>query len=258
MAEEIAKGARFEGKVLFVTGGGSGLGEATARRFAAEGAAIAVVDLDGPNAERVAAELPNAIALTVDVRDEEAVAAAIATAEERLGGIDVVFDNAGIDGLQQPVHETELSNWEAVRGVNGDGMFIVLKHGIDALLRRGGGSVVITSSASALRARPRISAYTFAKAGIVGLVRSAAVEYADRNIRVNAVAPSAIYTPLVERFIERSQDPTATRERMETQNPIQGTPTPADVAAAVAFLASEDAAWITGHTLPIDGGATIR
>jgi NAD(P)-dependent dehydrogenase (short-subunit alcohol dehydrogenase family) len=258
MAEEITRSARFSDKVLFVTGGGSGLGEATARRFASEGAAVAVLDLDAAGAERVAAELPKAIALSVDVRDEDAVAAAVATTEERLGGIDVVFDNAGIDGLQQPVDETELSNWEAVRGVNGDGMFIVLKHGIAALLRRGGGSVVITSSASALRARPKISAYTFAKAGIVGLVRSAAVEYADRDIRVNAVAPSAIYTPLVERFIERSADPAATRERMETQNPIQGTPSPADVAAAVAFLASEDAAWITGHTLPIDGGATIR
>jgi NAD(P)-dependent dehydrogenase (short-subunit alcohol dehydrogenase family) len=258
MAEEITASARFAGKVLFVTGGGSGLGEATARRFAAEGAAVAVLDLDQPNAERVAAELPKAIALSADVRDEAAVAAAVATTEAELGGIDVVFDNAGIDGLQQPAHETELSNWEAVRGVNGDGMFIVLKHGIDALLRRGEGSVVITSSASALRARPRISAYTFAKAGIVGLVRSTAVEYADRNIRINAVAPSAIYTPLVERFISRSADPTATRQRMETQNPIQGTPTPADVAAAVAFLSSSDAAWITGHTLPIDGGATIR
>src|SRR6202000_145334 len=137
MAEEITSSARFEGKVLFVTGGGSGLGEATARRFAAEGAAVAALDLDRANAERVAGELPSAIALSADVRDEDAVAAAVATAEEHRGGIDVVLANAGSGGLQQPIHETELANWEAVRGVNGDGMFIVLKHGIAALLRRG-------------------------------------------------------------------------------------------------------------------------
>ena len=249
---------RFDGKVVFITGGASGLGEATVRRFVDEGAKVVVADVDAVGAKRVADELQNCLALELDVRDEQAVEASFAEAETQFGGVDVVFDNAGIEGRQQMVHETAWDNWSAVRAVNGDGMFLVMKHGLAALLRRGGGSVTVTASAAGLAARPKLSAYTFAKAGIVGLVRSAAVEYGHLGIRVNAVAPTAILTPLLERFVEDSDDPAAVRAAITTKNVIPGAPQPSDVAAAVAFLSSDDAAWITGHTLPIDGGATIR
>ncbi|TDB95159.1 SDR family oxidoreductase, partial [Micromonospora fluostatini] len=137
-------------------------------------------------------------------------------------------------------------------------VFYVLKYGIEAMLRGGGGAIVNTSSTAGLTAQDNISPYTFTKAGVVGLTRSAAVEYAARNIRVNAVAPTVVMTPLVENFIQGAPDPAAMRERMESFNPKPGIPTPDDVAGVVLFLASDDAAWITGHTVPIDGGYVAR
>ncbi|MBO4208886.1 SDR family NAD(P)-dependent oxidoreductase [Micromonospora echinofusca] len=249
---------RFQDRVVFVTGGASGLGEAAARRFAGEGARVVVADIDADGARRVAASLPDARAVTMDTGDARAVEQGIADALMHYGRIDVIFNNAGIDGRQQPLHEMDLDNWERVRRVNGDGVFHVLKYGIEALLRNPGGSVVNTSSTTALAAQENISPYTFTKAGIVGLTRSAAIEYAARGVRVNAVAPTVVMTPLVEHFIESADDPAAMRQRMESFNPMPGMPTPDDVAGVVAFLASDDARWITGHTVPIDGGYVAR
>ena len=245
---------RFDGKVAFITGGGSGLGEAAALRLAQEGARVAVADIDEASAQRVAAGLPDATAVGVDVSDAPSVQRAVAATVERFGRLDVVFNNAGIPGSQQVLHEMDVANWERVRAVNGDGIFYVMKYAIEAMLRTGGGSIVNTSSTAGLTGQVNISPYTFAKAGIVGLTRSAAVEYAAQGIRVNAVAPTVVWTPLVENFANSAPDPAAMREAMQHYNPVPGMPTAADVAAAVAFLASDEARWITGHTLPIDGG----
>lgn len=249
---------RFEDKVAFVTGGASGLGAATAHRFADEGARVVVADINLVGAEKVAANLPEAIAVAVDTSDPEAVERAFAAAVEHFGRVDAIFNNAGIDGKQEPLHEMTVENWERVRSINGDGVFHVLKHGIAAMLKTGGGSVVNTSSTAGLAGQINISAYTFTKAGIIGLTRSAALEYADRNVRVNAVAPTVVWTPLVENFVRSAPDPAQMSAMLESYNPIPGMPTPADIAAAVAFLASDDARWITGHTLPIDGGYVAR
>jgi NAD(P)-dependent dehydrogenase (short-subunit alcohol dehydrogenase family) len=129
-----------------------------------------------------------------------------------------------------------------------------MKYTIEAMLRTGGGTIVNTSSTAGLTGQPNISQYTFAKAGIVGLTRAAAIEYAKQNIRVNAIAPTVVRTPLVENFANTAPDPEAMWETLLSYNPMPGMPTPADVAAAVAFLASDEARFITGHTLPIDGG----
>jgi NAD(P)-dependent dehydrogenase (short-subunit alcohol dehydrogenase family) len=248
------KAMRFEGKVVFITGGGSGLGEAGARRFDAEGASVAVADIDVAKAEIVAKELRAGLAIGVDVSDPVSVEQAVAATVEHFGRIDVVFNNAGITGEQKPLHELPVDDWDKVRHVNGDGIFYVMKYTIDAMLRTGGGVVVNTSSTAGLTGQNNISAYTFAKAGIVGLTRSAAIEYAARNVRINAVAPTAVRTPLVENFANSAPDPVAMWAALEAYNPMPGIPTPEDVAAAVAFLASDEARWITGHTLPIDGG----
>ena len=141
-----------------------------------------------------------------------------------------------------------------MRAVNGDGIFYVMKYTIEAMLRTGGGAIVNTSSTAGLAGQLNISPYTFAKAGIIGLTRSAAIEYAALNIRINAIAPTVVHTPLVENFAKTAPDPEAMWAAMQTFNPIPGMPVPADIAAVVAFLASDDAKWITGHTLPIDGG----
>jgi len=249
---------RFRDRVVLVTGGASGLGEATARRFAAEGGKLVIADINTEGAERVASSLPDALAVTMDTGDATSVERGIAEAVGRYGRLDVIFNNAGIDGQQQALHEMDLANWEKVRRINGDGVFYVLRYGIDAMLRSGGGAIVNTSSTAGLTAQDNISPYTFTKVGIVGLTRSAAVEYAARGVRVNAVAPTVVMTPLVEHFIANAPDPEQMRRQMESFNPKPGIPTADDVAGVVLFLASDDAAWVTGHTIPIDGGYVAR
>jgi NAD(P)-dependent dehydrogenase (short-subunit alcohol dehydrogenase family) len=166
----------------------------------------------------------------------------------------VIFNNAGIVGPQTPLHETTDEAWRQVMGVNADGAFHVLRRGLQAMLGGRGGAIVNTSSSTGLVGKPNMTPYSFSKAGLVGMTRAAAIEYADRGIRVNAIAPTAVMTALVAGHIARAPDPEAMRRLLETQTPIPGMPTPEDVAAVVAFLASDDARWITGHTLPIDGG----
>lgn len=249
---------RFAGKVAFVTGGASGLGEATARLFAEEGAKVVVADINETGARAVAESLPEALAIRVDTSDPVSVEQAIATAVERFGRIDVIFNNAGISGDQLPIHEMGVENWKRVRSINGDGVFYVLKYGIAAMLKTGGGAIVNTSSTNGLVGLPNIAPYTFTKWGVIGLTKSTAIEYAAQNIRVNAVAPTVVRTPLVEKFIQDAPDPAAMAKQMEHFNPMPGMPEPKDVAAAVAFLASDDARFITGHVIPIDGGYTAQ
>jgi NAD(P)-dependent dehydrogenase (short-subunit alcohol dehydrogenase family) len=245
---------RFQDKVAFVTGGASGLGAAGATRFAQEGAQVVIADIDQDGAHRLAGELPEAFPVTVDTADAASVQAAVRAAVDHYGRIDVVFNNAGIAGAQHPLHQLPVEDWQNVRRINGDGVFYVMKYCIAEMLKTGGGAIVNTSSTAGLTGQLHISAYTFAKAGIIGLTRSAAIEYAARNIRVNAIAPTVVWTPLVERFAQNAPDPAAMREAMENYNPTPGIPLPEDVAAVVAFLASDEARWITGHTVPIDGG----
>ena len=251
---QSAIGRRFEGKVAFVTGGASGLGRAAAERFALEGARVVVADIDRSGAEAVAATLPDALALGVDTADGAAVDRSFEVALDAYGQIDAIFNNAGIVGPQMPLHETTDEAWHQVMAVNAEGAFHVLRAGLRAMVAGRGGAIVNTSSSTGLAGKPNMTPYTFSKAGLVGLTRAAAIEYAAHGIRVNAVAPTAVMTDLVAAHIARAPDPDAMRRLLETQTPIPGMPTPEDVAAVVAFLASDDARWITGHTLPIDGG----
>lgn len=245
---------RFQDKVVFITGGASGLGEAAARRFGDEGAKVVIADINEDAAGKVAGDLADGFAVKVDTSDPASVEAGVAAAVAHYGRIDIVFNNAGITGAQHILHEMTVENWNRVRAVNGDGVFFVMKYTIAAMLETGGGVIVNTSSTAGLTAQLNISNYTFAKAGVIGLTRSAAIEYAKQNIRINAVAPTVVWTPLVENFANQAPDPAAMRELMSTFNPMPGIVQPEDVAAAVAFLASDDARFITGHTLPIDGG----
>jgi len=250
---------RFAGKTVFITGGGSGIGEAAARLFAEEGGNIVVVDINEPDAARVAEALPSAISIGLDVSIADAVAAAIDTTVDHFGQVDVIFNNAGIAGKFEPFHETSLDNWRRVTAVNGDGMFHVLRFGIASMLRTGGGAIVNTTSVAGLCASgPDLGPYIYSKTGVIGLTRAAASDYAGRNIRVNAVAPGQVLTPLIEGIIAAAPDPEAERRHRGNRHPMPGFITPADIAAAVAFLASDDARWITGTVLPVDGGYLAR
>lgn len=249
---------RFAGKVAYITGGASGLGAAAAKRLADEGAKIVVADVNEEGAKTLAASLPAAMALRVDTSDPTSVEASIAAAVERYGRIDLIFNNAGISGEQLRIHESSVENWQRVIRINGDGVFNVLKYGVAAMLKTGGGAVVNTSSTNGLIGIPNIPPYTFTKWGVVGITKSAAMEYAKDGIRVNAVAPTVVRTPLMEQFIRDAADPAEMAARMENFNPLPGMPVPEDVAAAVAFLLSDEARFITGHVIPIDGGYTAQ
>lgn len=245
---------RFEGSVAVVTGAGSGLGTAAAERLAAEGATVALLDRDLRAVAELADELPHATAHEVDVTDAAAVDAVIDTVAARHGRIDALVNNAGVVGPQVPVHETTDAIWSTVMRVNADGAFHVLRATLRAMVAGEGGAVVNMASSSGLSGKPNMAPYSFSKAGIVGLTRSAAIEYAARGVRVNAVAPTAVRTPLVEQHIQNAPDPSAMERLVTSQTPIPGLPTPADVAGVVAFLLSAEAAWITGLTVPVDGG----
>lgn len=249
---------RFKDRTVFITGAGAGIGEAAARRFADEGANVAIVDINADDASRVAGSLRSALPLAVDVANHADVEQAFLKTVDAFGSIDIVFNNAGIVGEQQPLHTYTLENWRRVNSVNGDGAFLVMRHGIEHMLKSGGGSIINMSSTAALTAQTDISGYTYSKSGLAGLTRSAAVEYAKDGIRVNAIAATAVLTPMVASFIESSDDPEAFRAERENWNPIPGWPMPEDIAGVVAFLASDDARWITGLTLPVDGGYIIR
>jgi len=249
---------RFDGKVAFITGGGSGIGEAAARRLARDGAKVAIADIDRARAEQVAVDLTDGLAVEVDTSDAASVQRSVTETVEHFGRLDLVFNNAGITGNQVLLHELDVKDWDRVRAVNGDGVFYVMKYTIEAMLGTGGGSIVNSSSTAGLTGQINLSSYTFAKAGIIGLTRSAAIEYAEQNIRVNAIAPSVTWTRLVEDFANSAPDPAAMRAAIEAFNPMPGIITADDVAAGVAFLLSDEARWITGHTMPIDGGYCAR
>lgn len=249
--------ARLEGKRALVTGAGSGIGRAIAIRLAEEGAAVAVLDVSGETAEAtaqaIAAAGGRAIAIGADVRSEEAVAAAFDTAADAFGGLDTVIPNAGIMLMEadKPVDELPLDIWQRSVDVNLTGMFLTCKYGVRALLREGGGAVVITSSPTGqLGCAPGYTAYSASKSGSFGLMRIMAVDYATRNIRVNAVLPGTTDSPLVRSLME---DP-ATRAEFMARIPMGRPGGPHETANVVAFLASDEASYVTGAAWYIDGG----
>lgn len=244
----------LEGKVALITGGSSGLGKATAERLGKEGVKIVIADIDEKAGKSLADELPEARFIKTDVTDHTAVKASIDFTVENYGAVDIIFNNAGIDGEQKPTGESTIENWEKVRQIDLDGAFYYMKYGLTQMKKQKSGVIINTSSTAGLVGFENIPPYTAAKGALVQLTKSAAMEYAPFGIRVNAIAPSVVKTQLVEHFIEESEDPEATEAGFDELNPLPGWIQPEDVASAVAFLASDEARYITGHTLPIDGG----
>jgi NAD(P)-dependent dehydrogenase (short-subunit alcohol dehydrogenase family) len=247
---------RFDGKVLFATGGGSGLAEATARRFAAEGGRVAVADLDGARAESVAGEL-GGLGVACDVADERSVQAAVERAHGELGRIDCVFNAAGHADFG-PIEDWTLERFNRMIGVHLGGTFLVTKHVVPLMRASRGGAFVNVASIAAITAQPHNSPYGAAKAAIAGFTRQLARELGPA-IRVNCVAPGRIKTGMtIPLYTERGGgDFDKGAAEAAALNIAGRLGEPEDVAAIVCFLLSDEAGFVTGQTIVPDGGETI-
>ena len=247
----------LDGKVAFVTGGSAGIGRATAVRLAEEGAAVVVVDRDEVRGSEVVAEIEKAggraLFVAADVSDDEQVAAAVAAAVDELGGIDVAFNNAGIEGSPAPAHELEREAWDRMLAVNLTGVWLCMRHEIPEMLRRGGGSIINCASVAGLVGFTGIAHYTASKHGVVGLTKAAALDYAQQGIRVNAVCPGVIDTEMVRRFVEAQPEAEA---GLLAGEPVGRLGRPEEIADVVVWLASERASFVTGQAIAVDGGFT--
>jgi NAD(P)-dependent dehydrogenase (short-subunit alcohol dehydrogenase family) len=246
---------RLAGKVALITGGAGSIGAASARLFAAEGAQVVVTDLDGRRLDALVGELGDrAAAAPGDAADSEAVRAAVQLALERFGGLDVAFANAGVAGPVAPLSEYPDDEFDRVMRVNVRGPFLLAKHALPAM--RDGGSLILNSSVVGLTSDPGIGAYAASKHALVGLMRTAAKEVAERGIRVNTVHPGPVdnaFQSAVEVAATGASEHEAA-ERFERMIPLGRHASAEEVAQAVLFLASDESAFITGAALPVDGG----
>jgi NAD(P)-dependent dehydrogenase (short-subunit alcohol dehydrogenase family) len=246
---------RLDGKVVVITGAGGGMGREAALLFAAEGARVCVADVDGEAAERTAEEARDAFAFAVDVADERSVREMYASTAERYGGIDVLYNNAGISPADDAsILDTEADAWQRVQDVNTKGVYLCCRHGIPYLLERGGGSVINVASFVALvgAATSQIS-YTASKGAVLSMSRELAVEFARRGVRVNALCPGPVETPLLLRIF--GDDPAA-YERRRVHLPMGRLAKPREIVHAALFLASDESSYVTGATFLVDGGLT--
>lgn len=250
---------RLAGKVAVVTGAASGMGRASAERFAAEGARVVVADLDGEGAQRVADAIAEnggeATGVRCDVTRDGDARAMVEAAVGRYGGLDVLFNNAGIATRPRPVEETTEEELDRALEVNVKGVFLCSRAAVPALRERGG-SIIVTASIMGVRARPGFTAYAASKAAAIHLARTLALELAGDGIRVNCLAPVAADTPMLDMFIG-DRDPEEGRAAFISSIPLGRLADPRDIASAALYLASDESAFITGAVLPVDGGRGI-
>lgn len=253
--------ARVGGKVALVTGAAMGIGRACAELLAAEGAAVALSDVDVAEGTRAAAALAGAgrraMFLEHDVTSEDSWARAIGQVVTAFGKLDILVNNAGV-GRSGDVEHTTLAEWQSLMRVNLDGVFLGIKHAIPAMRAAGGGSIVNLSSIEGLVGDPTLAAYDASKGGVRLLTKSAALYAAREKIRVNSVHPGYIWTPMVQHAIEASAEPDEMRRTLERLHPVGHLGQPADIAYGVLYLASDESAFVTGSELVIDGGYTAR
>lgn len=251
----------FSGKVALVTGAGSGMGRSAALAFAEAGATVAVADRDPDAGQETVSLIERAGCrarfIPVDVSDASAVTAMVEAAAETLGGLHYAFNNAGIDGVSAyaPIAEGDEEAWGPVIDVNLKGVWLCLKYQIRHMAANGGGAIVNNASIGGFRGLAGLSPYVASKHGVIGLTRTAGIEYARAGIRVNAVAPGAIRTPMFERGV--SQDPALSASIAEAQ-PMGRIGQPEEVARAVVWLCSDQASYVTGECLSVDGGFMAR
>ena len=251
---------RFEGKVAIVTGAGRGIGAATVRRLANEGAAVAVTDIDEATATSTAAAIEQdggrAIAIRADVTDRASLEQMVAETARLLGPPDVLVNNAGIAVFDDPLALSD-EDWKRCFAVDLDGVWYATRAVLPMMLERGSGSVVNVASVHSFKIIPHTFPYPVAKHGVVGMTRALAVEYGPAGLRFNAVCPSYIDTQINIDYYATFPDPAAERRRVEELHPLRRTGRPDEVAAAIAFFASDECGFATGASLNVDGGRSI-
>ncbi len=252
-------GTRLEGKVAVITGGASGLGEATVRRFVEEGARVIIADVQDTKGQALAGELGKAVIYErTDVTQEDAVAGAVDRAVNRFGGLDCMFNNAGIVGAIGPIDETPVEEYDATMAVLLRGVFLGMKHAARVMKPHRSGSILSTSSVAGLQGGLGPHVYAAAKTALIGLTRNVAAELAPYGIRVNSIAPGSMATPMVADVMSGDPAAVADAERtLASTSPLPSRPGLAlDIANAALWLASDEAAYVSGHTLTVDGGLT--
>ena len=247
-------GIDMEGRVAVVTGGGSGMGRATAIALAAAGARVVIADMDMEAATAVAQQLgENGLAVHADVSTQEANATMVAQAVDTFGALDLAYLNAGILGAPSSILNGDVSTWDKVMSVNLRGVFLGLRAVAPAMIQAGRGSVVVTASLAGLRGDLGMPSYVASKHGVIGLVKAAAAELSEYGIRVNAVCPGAIDTPMVQ---GTSRDRASLLNALSRLHPLGRVGQAGEVAELVKFLMSDNAGFITGGSFPVDGGAS--
>lgn len=245
---------KLAGKVAIVTGGAKGIGLAIARNFHAQGASVVIADISGDQ-DAVAASLgERALAVHADVSRSADVQAMIAAAVSHFGGLDILCNNAGIDGDIRPLGDVDEDSFDRIVAINLRGVFLGMRYAIPALLTRGGGSIINIASVAGITAVPGLTPYGASKSGVMALTRGAAVEYARQNIRVNAICPGMIATDLTQNLAADHAEDAA---RVLAVTPMGRLGQADEVASIALFLASSDSSYMTGVSLPVDGGYTV-
>lgn len=245
---------RLEGKVAVVTGAASGIGRASAERFAQEGARVVVADVQVEAGRAVAASLPGGLFVKTDVSNPAEVEALVAAAMTRYGRLDIMFNNAGIAPPQFSLADIDLAEWRRLVSVNLDGVLHGIKYAVPALLNSGGGAILNTASITGLVGFAYNGIYSATKAGVIQLTKVAALEYARSGIRVNAIAPGATDTAMLKQSVDADPQALTLIQNMMATIPIPGLIPPEQIASAALYLVSDEAAFVTGVVLPVDGG----